>query len=69
MRTSKFYASENFPLELVKELHLFGYSVLTSYEAGQYSENTTQLLDSGFFQYHSVLASIFGAANQANFSQ
>lgn len=32
---TKFYANENFPLDLVQELRQFGYDVLTSYEAGQ----------------------------------
>ncbi|MFM6192207.1 MAG: DUF5615 family PIN-like protein [Planktothrix sp.] len=31
----KFYANENFPLEMVKALRNFGYNVLTSYESGR----------------------------------
>lgn len=32
---TRFYANENFPLDLVEELRRLGYDVLTSYEAGQ----------------------------------
>lgn len=33
--TTKFYANENFPLDMVIELRQFGYDVLTSHEARQ----------------------------------
>lgn len=30
-----FYSNENFPIDLVQQLHDLGYDVLTSYDAGQ----------------------------------
>ncbi|BAZ50586.1 hypothetical protein NIES4103_32030 [Nostoc sp. NIES-4103] len=36
---TKFYANENFPLDLVQELRQLGYDVLTSYEAGQANQS------------------------------
>ncbi len=36
---TKFYANENFPLDLVQELRRFGYDVLTSSEAGQANQS------------------------------
>ncbi|KAB8318563.1 hypothetical protein SD81_015145 [Tolypothrix campylonemoides VB511288] len=36
---TKFYANENFPLDLVQELRRFGYDVLTSSEAGQVNQS------------------------------
>lgn len=36
---TKFYANENFPLDLVQELRALGYDVLTSYEAGQANQS------------------------------
>ncbi|MBD2681127.1 MULTISPECIES: DUF5615 family PIN-like protein [Nostoc] len=36
---TKFYANENFPIDLVKELRQLGYDVLTSYEAGQANQS------------------------------
>jgi uncharacterized protein with PIN domain len=36
---TRFYANENFPLDLVKELRRLGYDVLTSYEAGQANQS------------------------------
>lgn len=39
MIMTRFYANENFPLDLVKELHRLGYDVLTSYEAGKANQS------------------------------
>lgn len=36
---TRFYSNENFPLDLVLELRLLGYDVLTSYEAGQANQS------------------------------
>ncbi len=36
---TKFYANENFPLDLIQELRQLGYDVLTSYEAGQANQS------------------------------
>lgn len=36
---TRFYANENFLLDLVKELRRLGYDVLTSYEAGQANQS------------------------------
>lgn len=35
----RFYADENFPLALVKQLRQLGYEVLTAYEAGQANQS------------------------------
>ncbi len=36
---TKFYANENFPLDLVQELRQLDYDVLTSYDAGQANQS------------------------------
>ncbi|MGK7872793.1 MAG: DUF5615 family PIN-like protein [Xenococcaceae cyanobacterium] len=36
---TRFYANENFPLDLVKALRQLGYDVLTSYESGQANQS------------------------------
>ena len=36
---TRFYANENFPLDLVKELRKYGYDVLTSRDAGQANQS------------------------------
>lgn len=61
---TRFYANENFPLDLVKELRRLGYDVLTSYEAGQANQSIS---DENVLKFAQEIERVVITLNRADF--
>lgn len=61
---TRFYANENFPLDLVQELRQLGYDVLTSYDAGQANQSIS---DEDVLQFAHQLYRVVITLNREDF--
>ena len=60
----KFYSNENFPIQMVRQLRLLGYDILTSYEAGQANQ---KIPDDQVLNYATNLYRIILTENRQDF--
>ena len=60
----KFYSNENFPIQMVRQLRLLGYDILTSYEVGQANQ---KIPDDQVLDYATNLGRIILTENRQDF--